>query len=89
MEHWSELSFRDKAAYISAIITFSLGWVLVFIGFFSPPIGEISGSVLSTFGMSLSYAASVFGIGIYFSGQLRDFKRQVNRQLNKKDIEVR
>lgn len=62
---WSELAYKDKAAYATAILSFMLGWIILFIGLFIPPMGEIDPSVLTAFGTALVYAGSIFGVAIF------------------------
>ena len=50
---------------LSALVLLTTGIVLSFIGFFEPPVGEISDSVLWYFAQTLIYAGSVFGLKAY------------------------
>lgn len=84
---FSELSFKDKAAYVTAIASFLFGWLLIFAGFIVDPLGEIHASVITAFGTALIYTASVLGISLYFSNELLQFKQTVNKQIgNHEDI---
>ena len=58
------------AQIISALALLTTGVALSFIGFFEPPVGEISDSVLWYFGQTLIYAGSVFGIKAYVDSKL-------------------
>ena len=69
-QKFKELKFKDKVAYITAISSFILGWILIYAGFLVSPLGEISPSVLTAFGTALVYTASVLGISLYFSNEL-------------------
>lgn len=82
-----DLSFKDKVAYITAIASFILGWLLICAGFIVDPVGEISASVITSFGTALVYTASVLGISLYFSNELTTFKRAVKRQMRGDDYE--
>lgn len=72
---------KQKAAYVTAIIAFIAGWGLTIAGFCVPPVGEISGSVLAVLGEALVYAASVFGVTLYFSNQMAKFKADTRQYL--------
>ncbi len=48
---------RDRAAYLTAIIAFVVGWGLTIAGFIVEPTGEVSGSVLAILGEAMVYAA--------------------------------
>ena len=61
---------KDHMAMISALLLLLSGVVLSFLGFFTPPRGVISDSVLWYFAQTLIYAGSVLGIKIYVDGRL-------------------
>lgn len=77
---------KDKTAalvYITAIFAFVLGWALVMIGFFLPPMGEVSDSALWILGQSLLYTAAALGIGGYVHSEVSGLRRMVeNRESN-------
>ncbi len=63
---WDDLSVKDKAALVTACVSFGLGFVLLFVGMFIDPAGEIDASVITAFGTALLYAAGIFGVAMYF-----------------------
>lgn len=75
---WSEIDIKEKAAIITAIAAFVVGWALTIAGFIVPPVGEIADGVLWVLGQALIYAASVFGITSYFSSETRRMKRDIS-----------
>ena len=76
---------RDRAAYFTAIIAFIAGWGLTIAGFIVEPTGEVSGSVLAILGEAMVYAASVFGVTMYFHHQMERFKEDTRRYLDEKE----
>ena len=72
---------HDKAAMVTAVIAFIVGWGLTIAGFIVPPTGEVSGSVLAVLGEAMVYAASVFGVGMYFKNQMAKFRSDTRRYL--------
>ena len=66
VQHWRDLGIKDKAALVTACISFALGFVLLFVGMFIGEVGEIDGSVLTAFGTCLIYTAGIFGVAMYF-----------------------
>lgn len=78
-------SRKDRAAYFTAIISFLAGWGMTIAGFVVPPIGEVSNSVLAILGEALVYAASVFGVTLYFSNQMAKFKADTRKYLENKE----
>lgn len=74
---------KQKAAYITAIISFLIGWGLTIAGFCVEPIGEVSGSVLAILGEAMVYAASVFGVTMYFGSQMEKFKGEAREYMQR------
>lgn len=73
---------KQRTAYWTAIIAFVCGWGLTIAGFCVSPVGEVSGSVLAVLGEAMVYAASVFGVTLYFSNEMLKFKRDTREYLN-------
>ena len=80
------MDIKQKTAYITAIVAFVLGWFLVIAGFYMPPEGEVSDSVLWILGQALIYTASVLGVTMYFNSQMVKFRAET-RQYIKEEIE--
>lgn len=78
---------KQRTAYLTAIIAFVCGWGLTIAGFIVPPRGEVSGSVLAVLGEAMVYAASVFGVTLYFSNEMIKFKRDTRQYLKEKEDE--
>lgn len=60
----NKLSIKEKLSYGMAIGSLICGYVLLFMGYFTPPEGEIESSVLYAFGEISVFAGSVMGIGL-------------------------
>lgn len=80
------MDIKQKTAYITAIVAFVLGWFLVIAGFYMPPEGEVSDSVLWILGQALIYTASVLGVTMYFNSQMVKFRAETRRYI-KEEIE--
>jgi hypothetical protein len=65
---------KDLIMMIAAIIAFLVGIGLTVAGFCVPPVGVISGSVLTALGELLTFFASVFGIGKFTEVQIEKIK---------------
>lgn len=72
---------RTTIVYVAAVIAFLTGVGLCIAGFYVPPQGEISGSVLTATGEFLTFFGSVFGIGEFTRIQLAKIKEETNRKL--------
>ena len=81
---WCELSHKDKAAYATAIASFTLGWVITFVGLFLPPAGEVSPSVLTVFGTALVYAGGILGVSMYIKGSKAELYDTLEGKLAKR-----
>ena len=81
-KHWKTLTVKDRFVFTLSVCSFSLGWILVFVGFFVPPLGEISSSVLGIFGTSLIFTGSSLGISLHYENQLEKIKKEVDSRLN-------
>ena len=77
MINYEKCTPKQKAAIITALAAFVLGWGLTIAGFIIPPVGDIADSVLWVLGQALVYAASVFGITGYFTAESRRMKRDM------------
>lgn len=73
-----------KAAYVTAIIAFIVGWGLTIAGFIVEPRGEVHGSVLAVLGEAMVYAASVFGVALYFQNQMAKFRHDARRYMDER-----
>ena len=80
------MDLKQKTSYITAIVAFVLGWFLVIAGFYMPPEGEVSDSVLWILGQALIYTASVLGVTMYFNSQMVKFRAETRRYI-KEEIE--
>ena len=80
MEHkkFKDLSYKDKASYVSAIASFCLGWGLLIAGFIVPPLGIIDATVLTAFGTALIYAAAIFGVALYINDKASIIQKTMN-----------
>lgn len=77
----ARMDIKQRTAYWTALIAFVCGWGLTIAGFIVPPRGEVSGSVLAVLGEAMVYAASVFGVTLYFSNEMLKFKRDTRKYL--------
>lgn len=74
----SKSETRDIIVWAAAIIAFLTGIGLCIAGFYVPPMGYISGSVLTALGEFLTFFGSVFGIGEYTKIQLKKLDKNTD-----------
>lgn len=72
---------HDYIIWIAAIIAFLTGIGLCIAGFYVPPLGSISGSVLTATGEFLAFFGSVFGIGEYTKIQIEKLRNHSNDEV--------
>lgn len=87
MEKWKQLDVKTKIAYITAVIAFVCGWGLTIAGFIIGA-GVISDSVLWVLGQALVYAASVFGVGMYVAGSVKNMKQSISEFMQFEDKKI-
>ena len=67
---------NDVWRIVSAIFMLVAGTVLSYLGFYQPPVGEISESVLMFTAQALVYAGSAFGIDLMIDAKIKKRAKQ-------------
>lgn len=75
-----KLDIKDWIIFGCGIVTLLAGIVLTYIGIYSPPVGEISGSVLAALGEFLTFAGSALGIGSYTVLQIHKIDKSTKKE---------
>ena len=70
---------KENIQYGTALVMLLAGIVLAFVGFLTPPKGEIHDSVLWLFAQCLIYAGSVFGLSLYVHNAIDKRLRNNNK----------
>ena len=76
---WKDLNYKEKLSFVLCIVAFTFGFILSVAGFCVPPTGEISGSLLTWFGMTLTFAGSILGISTHYSVELEKIKKELKK----------
>ena len=79
----TKMDTKQKTAFITALIAFAAGGGLTIAGFCVPPQGEVSGSVLAVLGEAMVYAASVFGVSMYFGHEMAKFRHDTKQYIDR------
>lgn len=77
---WKDLNFKEKLSFTLCGMAFVMGFVLSVAGFCVPPTGEISGSMLTWFGMVLTFVGSLLGISTHYNVELEKIKKAVKKE---------
>ena len=70
---------RDIIQFISSLITLIAGIVLVFLGFFAVPIGVIDYTVITAFGLFLSFVGAVWHIDLKYDFKTREIESEIKK----------
>lgn len=85
---WSELSIRDRIAYVVTSAAFVVGASLSIIGLIIPPVGEVHPSVITLVGLFLSFCGALLGISHHFNNELERFKSEILKMEEQRKNEV-
>ena len=80
-----EREHRFIVQYATAVGMLVSGVALTVAGFMTPPVGEISDSVLWFAAQTMIYAGSVFGVSVYVNERLSQFRKDLKKESDAKD----
>lgn len=73
-QEFDKLTFKEAIIYSMAVISLIAGFVMLFMGMFIPPEGQIHDSVLTAFGIILLFVSTLMGVSLHYSNELTKFK---------------
>ena len=76
-QEFDKLSFKDTLMYSITSLSITAGFVLLFCGLLTPPVGEIHDSVLTAFGLVLLFVGAVFGLDLRFASQVQKLEQEI------------
>ena len=85
---------KDKIQFDASLLVLLSGIILVFVALFLEPVGIIHYSVLSAFGMLLTFVGAVWNLDIKYTFKTEEMRsqllreKQVNSDTENKDEEV-
>ena len=82
-----EREHRIMVQYGTAVGMLLSGVALTVAGFATPPVGEISDSVLWYAAQTMIYAGSVFGVSIYVNDRINGLKDRIGKLEKEKQDE--
>ena len=71
---------KEYIQFIASLVVLFFGIALVFISLFLPPLGIISPSVITVFGMFLGFVGAVWNIDIKYEYKTKELMRDVRRE---------
>lgn len=68
---------RERWAIVSALLMQLFGTGLAVWGFATPPVGEVSESVLWFTAQALIYSGSIFGVSVYVQSKIAELRSEL------------
>ena len=81
---------KEKIQYCFAGMAFVFGLVLIGISAWCiKPLGVVDATIITIFGLILSFIGAVFGLNLHYSNELMNFKTQAREEINRLENETR
>lgn len=74
---------RENIQFAAALFVILCGLVLMFMGFFAVPVGEISASVLTALGECFTFGGSLWGIERTYNYKTKKLEQDINKSERK------
>lgn len=78
---------KEQAQFLSSIGVLLAGLVLVFIAVFLEPVGIIHYSVITVFGMLLTFVGAVWNLDLHYDFKTKELKQTIEDEIKKKKEE--
>ena len=78
---------KEQAQFLSSIGVLVAGIVLVFIAIFLEPVGVIHYSVITVFGMMLTFIGAVWNIDLHYDFKTKELRRELEEEVRGKKEE--
>lgn len=76
---------KEQAQFLSSIGVLVAGIVLVFIAIFLEPVGIIHYSVITVFGMLLTFVGAVWNLDLHYDFKTKELRRELQDEIRKKE----
>lgn len=74
---------KEQVQFLSSIGVLVAGIVLVFIAIFLEPVGVIHYSVITVFGMMLTFIGAVWNIDLHYDFKTKELRRELEEEVRK------
>ena len=81
-EQWSDLSYKDKASYITAFSMIGSGMLIAFLSFFLNE-HNIETGVLIYIAQTFLVGGSLIGLSVYFKSKFVEFNSNMKDEIDK------
>ena len=76
-QEFDKLSLKETLCYSLALSSMTAGFVMIFMGMFMPPEGEIHSSVLYAFALILFFVGALLGLDMKYTALNDKFKTDI------------
>ena len=73
-QEFDKLTFKEAISYGMAFMSLVGGFVLLFIGLFTEPKGQIHESVITAFGIILMFVGAIIGVSMHYASEMSRLK---------------
>lgn len=81
---------KEKIQYIFAGMAFLFGLALIGTAAWCiEPLGVVDATIITIFGLILSFIGAVFGLNLHYSNELMNFKTQAREEMDRFENEVK
>ena len=80
-----EKASKENLQFISSLFVLFAGLVLVFISLFIKPTGEIHPSVITAFGMFLSFVGAVWHLDLKYDFKTKELEHHISSKMKMRD----
>ena len=74
-----KLDTKETIQFIASLVLLVIGVVLVFLGFYAVPIGEIHYTVITVFGMFLTFVGAIWQIDVKYEFKTQELMRNMRK----------
>lgn len=74
---------KESIQFIASIVVLLLGIVIVFVSLFLDPVGIIHPSVITVFGMFLSFVGAIWNIDLKYEYKSRELEQNIDKHFRR------
>lgn len=75
-----KLDTKETIQFIASLVLLVIGIVLVFLGFYAVPIGEIHYTVITVFGMFLTFVGAIWQIDVKYEFKTQELMKNMHKK---------
>lgn len=79
---FDKLTFKEFFTYILAALCLVAAFVLVFIGLYMPPQGELHPTIITLFGLVLGFVGALIGISNHYETKYKELEERIKSMIN-------